>query len=166
MPIKRTYFNQICCFVQSLSHVWLFVTPWPAACQAPLASTISWGLFKFTSIESAMLSNHLVLCCPLLLLSSIFPSIKVFSNELTLHIRWQSIGASASASVLPMNIQCWFLLRLTGLISLQSKGLSTVFSSTTILTIYSLVLNFLDGPALTSIQNANHHLSLQWTVIF
>ena len=165
MPIKRTYFNQIC-FVQSLSHVWLFVTPWPAACQAPLASTISWGLFKFTSIESAMLSNHLVLCCPLLLLSSIFPSIKVFSNELTLHIRWQSIGASASASVLPMNIQCWFLLRLTGLISLQSKGLSTVFSSTTILTIYSLVLNFLYGPALTSIQNANHHLSLQWTVIF
>ena len=152
--------------VQALSHVRIFATPWTVACQASLSITSSWSSLKLISIESVIPSNHLILFCTLLLLSSIFPSIKVFSNELTLHIRWQSIGASASASVLPMNIQCWFLLRLTGLISLQSKGLSTVFSSTTILTIYSLVLNFLYGPALTSIQNANHHLSLQWTVIF
>ena len=127
MPIKRTYFNQICCFVQSLSHVWLFVTPWPAACQAPLASTISWGLFKFTSIELAMLSNHLVLCCPLLLLSSIFPSIRAFSNESALHIRWQKYWASAS--VLPVNIQGGFPLGWTGLIPLQSKSLLPHHSS-------------------------------------
>ena len=69
---------------------------------------------------------------PFLLLPSIFPSIRVFSNELALHIRWQSIGASASTSVLPMNIQGWSPLRLTGLISLLFKGLSRVFSSTTV----------------------------------
>ena len=64
------------------------MTPWTTACQAPLFSTISWNLFKFMSIESVMLSNHLILCCPLLLLPSIFPSIRVFSNESVLHIRW------------------------------------------------------------------------------
>ena len=67
--------------VQSLSHVWLFVTPWTAACQASLSSTISWSLLKFMSIESVMLSNHLFFCQPLLLLPSVFPSIRVFSNE-------------------------------------------------------------------------------------
>ena len=74
--------------VQSLSHVPLFVTPWTEACQAPLSTTISWSLFIFTSIESTMLSNHLILCCPLLLLTSICPSIRVFSSELAVHIRW------------------------------------------------------------------------------
>ena len=78
-----------------------------------------------------MPSNHLILCHPLLLLSSIFPSIRVFSNELALMSGGQSIGASASASVLPMNIQGWFPLGVTGLISLPSKGLWRVFSSTT-----------------------------------
>ena len=73
-----------------------------------------------------------ILCCPLLVLPSIFPRIRVFSSESALCISGQSIGASASASVLPMNIQCWFLLRLTGLISLMFKGLSRVFSNTTI----------------------------------
>ena len=66
----------------------LFVTPWTAACQAPLSSTISRSLFKFISIESVMLSNHLILCYPLLCLPSIFLSIRVFSNESALHIRW------------------------------------------------------------------------------
>ena len=75
---------------------------------------------------------HLILCHPLLLLPSLFPSIRVFSNESVLHIRWPSIGASPSASVLPMNIQDWFPLGLTGWISLQSKGLSIVFSNTTV----------------------------------
>ena len=84
------------------------------------------------SIESVMSSNHLILCHPLLLLSSVFPSIRVFSNESVLHIRWQSIGVSASVSVLPMNIQDWFPLGLTDLISLLSKGLSRVFSNTTV----------------------------------
>ena len=74
--------------VQSLSHVQLFVTPWTAARQAFLFITNSWNLTKLISIESVMPSNHLILCCPLLLLPSIFPSIRVFSNESTLHIRW------------------------------------------------------------------------------
>ena len=81
------------------------------------------------SIELVMSSNHLILCRPLLLLPSIFSSIGVFSNESVLCIRWQSIGVLALASVLPMNIQDWFPLRLTGLISLLSKRLSRVFSS-------------------------------------
>ena len=98
----------------------------------PLSFTISWSLLKLKSIELVMLSNHLILCCPLLLLPSVFPSIRVFSNESALCIRQQSIGASASASVFPMNIHCWLPLGLTGLISLQSKGLSRIFSSTTI----------------------------------
>ena len=74
--------------VQSLSRVQLFVTPGTAACQASLSFTNSWSLLKLMSIESVMPSNHLILCCPLLLLPSIFPSIRVFSNESVLHIRW------------------------------------------------------------------------------
>jgi len=79
-----------------------------------------------------MLSNHLLLYRPLLLLPSLFPSIRVFSNESALCISWPKYGASVSASVLPMNIQCWFPLGLTGLISLLSKELSRVFSSITV----------------------------------
>ena len=74
--------------VQSLSHVWLFATPWAVACQASLSITSSWSLLKLMSIESVMPSNHLVLCLPLLFPPSIFPSIRVFSNESVLHIRW------------------------------------------------------------------------------
>ena len=74
--------------VQSLSRVRLFATPWIAACQASLSITNSWSLPKLTSIESVMPSNHLVLCRPLLLLPSVFPSIRVLSNESALHIRW------------------------------------------------------------------------------
>ena len=74
--------------VQSLSNVRLFATPWTAACQASLSITISLRLLKLMSIESVMPSNHLVLCHPLLLLPSVFPSIRVFSNELALRIRW------------------------------------------------------------------------------
>ena len=74
--------------VQSLSRVWIFVTPWNAACQASLSITNSRGLLKLMSIESVMPSNHHILCCPLLLLPSIFPSIRVFSNESALCIRW------------------------------------------------------------------------------
>ena len=84
------------------------------------------------SIELVMPSNHLILCRPLLLLPSVFPIIGVFSNESVLPIRCQSIRASTLASVLPMNIQGWFPLGLTGLISLQFKGLSRVFSSTSL----------------------------------
>ena len=115
--------------VQSLSHVQLFVTPWTSVGQASLSITSSWSLLKLMSIESVMPSNHLVFC-HLLLLASIFPRIRVFSNQLGLLPCGHSIGVSVSASVLPMNIQDWFLLGLTGLISLQSKGLSRVFSKT------------------------------------
>ena len=118
--------------VQSLSPVWLPATPWTAACQASLHITNCWRFLKFMSIKSVMPSNHLIRCRPLLFLPSMFPSIGVFSNESVLCIRWPSIGVSASASVLPMNIQDWFPLEWTGLISLQSKGLSRVFSNTTV----------------------------------
>ena len=74
--------------VQSLSHVQLFLTPWTAAHQASLSITNSQSLLKFISIESVMPSNHLILCCPLLLPPSIFPSLRIFSNESVLHIRW------------------------------------------------------------------------------
>jgi len=113
--------------VQSFSHVWLFVTPWTAAYQDSLSFTISRNLLKLMSIESMMPSNHLILCHHFLLLPSIFPSIRVFSSESALRksigTLGQSIGASASASVLPMNIQVWFSLKLTGLIFLLSRGL-------------------------------------------
>ena len=118
--------------VQLLSHVRLFVTPWIAACQASLSITNSQSLPKPMSIESVMPSNHLIHCHPLLLLPSIFPSTRVFSNESALHMRWPNIGVSASASVLPMNTQDWSPLEWTGWISLQSRGLSRVFSNTTV----------------------------------
>ena len=118
--------------VQSLSHVRLFVTPWTAACQAFLSITNSRGPPKLMSIESVMPSNHLILCCPLLLLPSVFPSIGVFSNESVLCISGQNIGVSGSTSGLPMNTQDWSPLGWTGWISLQSKGLSRVFSNTTV----------------------------------
>ena len=89
------------CSVQPLSHVQLFVTPWTTALQASLPITNSESLLKFMSIESVMSSEHLIFCCPLLLSPSIFPSIRVFSNE----SGGQRIGVSALASVLPMNIQ-------------------------------------------------------------
>ena len=106
--------------VQLLSHVRLFVTPWTTAYQASLSLTISRSLLKVMSIESVMPSNHLSLCHPLLLLTSIFPSIRVFSKKLAICIKWPSIGASASASILPKSIQSWFSLGFTGLISLLS----------------------------------------------
>ena len=88
--------------VQPLSHVQLFVTPWTAPCQASLSFTISWSLFKLMSIKLVMPSNHLVLCRPLLLLPSIPPSIKVFSNESALCIRWPKYW-SFSFSISPSN---------------------------------------------------------------
>ena len=116
--------------VQLLSQVQLFVTPWTAERQASLSIINSQGLLKLMSIKSVMPSKHLIFCHPLLLLPSIFPIIRVFSNESVLCIRCQSIGAWASASVLPMNIQDWLPLVLTSCTSLQPKGLSTVSSNT------------------------------------
>ena len=118
--------------IQSLSRVRLFAIPWTAAHQASLSITNSQSSRKPVSIESVMPSNHLILCHPLLLLPSIFPSIRVFSNESALCIRWPKYGVSASTSVLPMNTQDWSPLGWTGWISLQSKGLSRIFSNTTV----------------------------------
>ena len=112
--------------VQSLSHVQLFVAPWTAAHQASLSITSSWSLPKLMSIESVMPSNHLILCHPLLLLPSVPPSIRVFSNESAFTSGGQSIGVSASASVLPMNTQDWSPLGWTGWIFLQSKRPSSL----------------------------------------
>ena len=118
--------------VQSLSPVWLFATLWTVARHAPLSSTISRSLLKFMSIESVMQSSHPILCCPPLLLLSIFPSIiRVFAMSQLSASSDESIGASST--VHPMNIQGLFPLGLTSLISLLPwEGLSRVFSSTTV----------------------------------
>ena len=137
---------------QSVSRVRLFVNPWTAASQGSLSIINSLRLLKLMSIKSLMTSSHLILCHPLLLPPSIFPSIPSGG---------QSIGVSASASVFPMNIQDSFPLGLTGLISLQSKGLSRVFSFSSLLknssqefrSINSLAFSLLYGPALTSIHD-------------
>ena len=116
--------------VQLLSCVWLFVTPWTSAHQASLSFTFSWSLLKLMSIESMIASNHLILCS--LLLPSVFPSIRVFSNESSLCIRWPKYW-SFTFNISPSNeYQGWLPLGLTSLISLLSKGLSRVFSSTTV----------------------------------
>ena len=118
--------------VQSLSHVRLLATPWTATCQASLCVTNSLSLLKPISIETVMPSSHLILCRPLLLLPSIFPSIRVFSNESAVHIRWPKYWSFSFIISLPMNTQDWSPLGWTGWISLKSKGLSRVFSNTTV----------------------------------
>ena len=115
--------------VQSLSRVRLSATPWTTTHQASLSITNSWSLLKLMSIKLVMPSNHLILCHPLLQLQS-FPVSGSFPMSQFLASGGQSIGVSASASVFPMNIQDWFPLGLSGFISLQSKGLSRVFSNT------------------------------------
>ena len=105
--------------------------PMDCSTQDPLSSIVSQSLLKSMSRESVMPYNHLSLCHPPLLLPSIFP-IKVFFSELSLHIKWSKYWSFTSTSVLPMNIQDWLPLGLTGLISIQSMGFSTVFSSTTV----------------------------------
>ena len=114
--------------VQSLSHVRLFATPWS---QASLSITNFRSSPRLTSIQSVMLSSHVILCRPLLLLPPIPPSIRVFPNESTLRMRWPKYW-SFLASFLPKKSQGWSPSEWTGWISLQSKGLSRVFSNTTV----------------------------------
>ena len=118
--------------LQLLSHVWLFATPWITACQASLSITNSWSSLKLTSIELVIPSSHLILCHPLFLLPPIPPCIRVFSSESIFTWGGQSIGVSASTSFLPKNTQDWSPLGWTGWIPLQCKGLSRVFSNTTV----------------------------------
>ena len=134
--------------IQSLSRVQLFATPWTTAHQASLSITDSWSLLKLMSIRSVMPSNHLIPCRPLLLPPSIFPSIRVFSNESALHIRWPeywsfsfSISPSNEYSGLISNEYSGLIFR-TDWISLQSKGLSRIFSNTTV---QNLVLTISPG---------------------
>ena len=148
--------------VQSLSCGQLFVTSWTPAHQAPLSSTSSWSLLKFMSIGLVMPSNHLILCCPLILLSSIFLSIKVFSSESLLLIRSPKYW-SFSFSISPSNDY-------SGLISFKIDWLDlpvvhgTLKSSLApqVKSISSLVLNLLYGPTLTSIHE-NHIALTIWT---
>jgi len=118
--------------VQSLSCVWLFATPGTTACQASLYITNSWSLLKLMSVELVMPPNHLILCHSLLLPPSIFPSIRVFSNESALPIRWPKYW-HFSFSISPSNEYSGLVsFRMDGWISLQSKGLSRIFSNTTV----------------------------------
>jgi len=117
--------------VQLLSRVQLFATPWIAACQASLSITNSQSPPKPVPIESVMPSNHLILCRPLLLLPSIFPSIRVFSNESAVRIRWPKYW-SFSFKISPSNEHPGLISFRMDWISLQSKGLSRVFSNTTV----------------------------------
>ena len=117
---------------QSLSHVWLFVTPWTAAHQASLSITNSRSLLKLMSIESVMPSNRLILCLPLLLLPSIFPSIRVFSNESALHMRWPKYW-SFSFNISPSN-------KHLGLISFRMDWLD-------LLVVHGTLKSFLQHPS-------------------
>ena len=152
--------------VQSLSHVWLFATPWTAARQASLAITNSQSLLKLMSIKSVMPSNHLILCHPLLLLPSIFPSIRVFSKESVLRIRWPKYWSFSFNIILPMNTQDWFPLGLTGLISLQSKGSQESSPTPHFKSINSSALSFLYSPTLASIHGYWKTIDLtRWTFV-
>ena len=147
----------ISCSVQSLSRVQLFETPWAAACQASLSVTNSRSLLKLISIHSVLPSNHLILCRPLLFLPSVFPSIRVFSNESALGIRWPKYW-SFSFSISPANEH-------SGLISFRMDWLNLLAVQGTLKsllqqTVNSLVLSLLHSPTLTSIHDhwKNHSL--------
>ena len=145
--------------VQSLSHIQLFATPWTATCQASLSINNSRSSLKLKCIKLVMLSSHLILCGPLLLPPSIFPSIRVFPVSQFFASGHQNFGVSASASGLPMNIQDWFPLGLTGWISLQWLGAQESSPTPQFKSINSSALIFLYSLTLTVIQDywKNHN---------
>ena len=146
--------------VQSFSCVCLFVTSWTATCQAFLSITNSWSLLKLMSIELVMSCNHFILCRPLLLLPSVFPRIRVFSNESALHIGWPKYW-SFSFSISPSNEYSGLIsFRMDWLISLLSKGLSRVLSNTTVQK-HQFFVAQLYFPTLTSIHDFVAQLSSQ-----
>ena len=160
-------FTFVVVFLQSPSHIRssrIFATPQTAARQDSLSFTVSRILLKLMSIESVILSSHFILCCPLLL-RSIFPSIRVFSDQLALCIRWPKY--SASASVLPMNIQDLFPLGLTGLISLLVQGTAKSLlqhqnSKTSILQWLAFFMVQLSHPCMTTEKNI---VLTRWTFV-
>ena len=129
------------------------MTPWTAAHQASLFFTVSQSLHKLMSIESVMPSNHLILCHPLLLLPSVFPSIRIFSNEWALHIRWPKYWNSPLSSALLINIQGLFPLGLTGPIPCCSRDSQKSSPAPQFKSINSSVFSLLYGPTLTSIHD-------------
>ena len=138
--------------VQSLSHVRLFATPWIAACQASLSITNSWSLLRLMSIESVMPSNHLILSRPLLLPPSVFSSIRVFSNESVLHIRWQTYWNS-SFSISPSNEYSGLIFsRIDWLDLLAVQETLRVLSNTTVQKHQFFGAQF-SSPTLTSIHD-------------
>ena len=146
--------------VQSLSHVQLFVIPWAVACQASLSNTNSWSLLKLMSIELVMPSNHLILCCPLFLQPSIFPRIRVCSNESVLHIRWPKAW-SFSFSISPSNKYSGLIsFRMDWLNLLADRGTQESSPTPQFKSIDSSLLSFLYSPTLTSIHDywKNHSL--------
>ena len=137
MPVRIKDFKikkkkKKCNSFQLFSHVWFFETSWTGALQASLSITNSRSLLKLMSIESVMPPNHLILCHPFSPHLQSFPASESFQMSQLFRSSGQNIGVSASASVLPMNIQDWFSLGFTGFISLQSEGLSRVFTNNTV----------------------------------
>ena len=144
--------NSVCC----CSVAKLCPTPhdsMTAALQASLSFTISGSLLKLKSIDLVMPSNHLIVCCPLLLLPSVFPSIRVFPMSWLFVSGGQRIGVLASASVLPMNIQDWFPLGLTDWSTCNPRDSQQSSPAPQYESIISSVLSLLYGPSLTSIQD-------------
>ena len=138
--------------VQSLSHVWLFATPWTAACQASWSFTISRSLLKLMSIEVGRTSNYPVLCCPLLLLPSIFASIGVLANGLALRIRWPKYWSSSFSSSPSIEYSGLISFRID-LVDLLAAQVTWVCSSSTIWSINSSALSLLYGLSLTSVHD-------------
>ena len=156
------------CVVQSVSHVWLLMTPRPAAHQAPLSFIISQSLLKLMSIESVMPSNHLILCRPFLLLPSIFSSIRVFSNESALLTRWPkywsfSFGISPSNKIFRIDfLKDWLGCTPCSPRDSQESSPAPQFES-----INSLALSLLNSPTVTSIHDywKNHSFNFMGMVV-
>ena len=143
--------------VHLLSHVQLLVTPWTAACQAPLSSSISWSLLKLMSLELRMPSNHVILCHPLLLLPSIFPSIRAFSNESVFHIRWPKYWSFSFNISLSNEYSMSISFRIYWFGHLAFQGtLKSLLQHYNLKASDSLVLSLLYGPILTSDYWKNH----------
>ena len=158
LPLCKSVYISISS-VQSLSHVRLLATPWITACQASLSITNTWSPPKLMSIELVMPSSHLILCHPLLSCHQSLPAAWSFPMSQLFSRGGRRTGVSASASVLPMNTQDWSS-GWTGWISLQSNGLSRIFSNTTGQSVNSSVLSFPHSPTLTFIHDhwKNHSL--------
>ena len=149
--------------VQFLSHVWPHATPWATACHASLSITKSQSWLKFMSIQSVMLSNHLIFCHPFLLLPSIFPTISVFSNELVLSIRWPKYWSEAQHQsfqwIFKTYLQDWLVWSPCSPRDSQESSPTAQFKS-----INSSALSFLYGPILTSIHDYwKKHPLTRWT---